>query len=488
MKNDINIAGKAAMFIALLCVAVYLAAPPAVHASDPPHRSDSDPNWCANCHKQHNAPGGDVTAAEGNPNLCMSCHNVAGIAKNKPFASADLAVPGTSGISHRWDSGPAGYVTSGGTNTSTGKVISGLVVSGGQPAYFTGQSVRLYEIKITSQGDVSSAAFDWKYSDDDGSAWTVGGSGVLTGQGIVLNDNLKMLFVNGCTSIPCSPASFILNDTWTIKVRPGITFPATLDLSKRMFKDPNAPYDIPDMDTGIGVVQGSTYGKVVCSTCHNQHLQTNAPLDPLAPSTYAGAGTSAGRHFQRITNSSNQMCLDCHSPRRINSVRTWTGSRLSHPVEVAFPSSNTPTHSVPKEPGGAAAQSSKTVSGSATSAGSTTTLADTSKSWADNELVGMTVTFTCWCANASCANTSCVNKGEQRQITTNTANQITWASALPNAVSQNDRYTIDADGNPTNNFRYDDNGTPSFTQGKVLCMSCHSPHWADSNQNTYDGL
>jgi predicted CXXCH cytochrome family protein len=88
---------------------------------------------------------------------------------------------------------------------------------------------------------------------------------------------------------------------------------------------------------------------IMCSTCHNQHLQEKTPFDPDASPT---AG-DAGRHFQRVDNDTNQMCKDCHSDRDMNSVRTYdNGNNLSHPVGVALPSGDPKFHDAPKEPNG----------------------------------------------------------------------------------------------------------------------------------------
>jgi predicted CXXCH cytochrome family protein len=57
---------------------------------------------------------------------------------------------------------------------------------------------------------------------------------------------------------------------------------------------------------------------VTCATCHDPHSNTNSP-------------------FLRLDNSANALCLDCHAVRNNDSVRTWTGNELSHPVGVALP-------------------------------------------------------------------------------------------------------------------------------------------------------
>ncbi len=72
-----------------------------------------------------------------------------------------------------------------------------------------------------------------------------------------------------------------------------------------------------------------------CSTCHDQHKQTNAPADPDVPAYPANAATTlAKRHFQRTPNSSNEMCTDCHTAwkQATSDSRTYTGTARSHPV------------------------------------------------------------------------------------------------------------------------------------------------------------
>ncbi len=66
----------------------------------------------------------------------------------------------------------------------------------------------------------------------------------------------------------------------------------------------------------------SADGKITCSTCHDPHSNTNSP-------------------FLRMDNSADALCLDCHRARNIDSVRTWTGNMLSHPVGVTLDSVDT---------------------------------------------------------------------------------------------------------------------------------------------------
>jgi predicted CXXCH cytochrome family protein len=61
--------------------------------------------------------------------------------------------------------------------------------------------------------------------------------------------------------------------------------------------------------------------RVTCATCHDPHSNTNSP-------------------FLRLDNSANALCLDCHAARDVSSVRTYTGSELSHPIGVALPATS----------------------------------------------------------------------------------------------------------------------------------------------------
>lgn len=60
---------------------------------------------------------------------------------------------------------------------------------------------------------------------------------------------------------------------------------------------------------------------VTCATCHDPHSNSIAP-------------------FLRLDNSADALCLDCHSPRNMSSVRTYTGNDLSHPVGQVLPSTS----------------------------------------------------------------------------------------------------------------------------------------------------
>ena len=456
-----------------------------VYAADWPHRTTGNAWWCTNCHVTHNTTSGQFTKVKGNSNLCQSCHQSAGDAADKPMLDVHLAEPGTQGVSHRWDSGPGGYVTAALTNTSTGTVLSGVV--GGQAGVFSGTVPRTYTITINSGGDVGTATFNWTWQDEGGTSQS-GGTGISTGTDIPLIGEIKVTFVNGTTP------SFNAGNTWTIKVRPQINFPSNIELAKRMFIGDGAPLDITDIDTRPDyLIPASTYGKASCSTCHNQHNQSNNPFDPFSPTTYT-AGDTQDRHFQRINNEQNQLCLDCHSARNKGNdfsnadpdddVRTWSGNKKSHPVGVDFPSTKPENaalfHTVPKEPSSSLFNPSTDVSGKA-ALGKATVATNTTCVTGDlrpavnsNDLEGLVIYFI-----------SGSNQGTGKTVTSNTSTQICWATGNLN-ILVDDKYIVDKDGNPSNNFRFANAGTVSFTGGTVYCMTCHGPHWADSNQDTYD--
>lgn len=276
-------------------------------ALDPPHDASSSIQ-CVSCHLFHGAPGGTLTRVAGNPNLCMTvCHNAGGQAAAKAFANSDKARPGVSGTSHRWDSGPSGWVEPDGANTSTGTIQSG--------GAYTGRVEQTITITIAAAGQSGAATFNW--------SGTSGGSGtgVLSGTSVPLTAGVVLSFANGATS-----PSFRAGDRWRLYVRTDLRLPSSSDPFERpmwqrlaeLTRQPSGTWD-------------STFAKAVCSVCHNQHLQDKTPFDPSAPA-YTGAGSGAGRHFQRQNNDANQMCHVCHSARNVQS-----SAGGSHPVGVSIP-------------------------------------------------------------------------------------------------------------------------------------------------------
>jgi predicted CXXCH cytochrome family protein len=135
-----------AVMVSVLC----LPGPRPAHALDPPHDPLNAIN-CINCHTPHGAAGGSITRVAGNPNLCLSCHVPGGLAAPRPFNDADQALPGVSGSSHRWDSGPSGHVRSAPSNGSNGELRSG--------GSFTGRVEKSY----TAHPDSASAVWTCRW-------------------------------------------------------------------------------------------------------------------------------------------------------------------------------------------------------------------------------------------------------------------------------------------------------------------------------------
>jgi len=265
------------------------------YALDPPHNYSANLISCTDgsggqrgCHNVHDAPGGAITKIAGNANLCISCHNVGGIASNKPFADGDQALPApglpggvsATGTAHRWDSGAAGHVEAVGTLASTGTVQSG--------GAFTGRFAKTYTITTNDPP----TTFSWSCVRWPGDTICGSGSGNTTGT-TLLNEGVNVIF----------DGSFVASDQWRIFVRTDISHPT------------NAALRTSD-------------GKIMCSSCHNQHSQAAQPFDPSAP------GSGAGRHFQRIDNGANEMCLDCHAARNKGSLSGQTGN-MTHPIGLA---------------------------------------------------------------------------------------------------------------------------------------------------------
>ncbi|MBL0211900.1 MAG: hypothetical protein IPQ13_13470 [Holophagaceae bacterium] len=266
----------------------------ALLASDPPHDTSRTVE-CKSCHTLHASPGATLTAVAGNANLCMSCHVPGGTASAKPFGPLDQAdaAPGlpagtaASGNSHRWDAGPAGRAVKGTPNTSTGTVMP--------LGAFTGAYAKTYTLTITTAGNVGGAQFSWTATSPGGGS----GTGLTTGPSVLLDQGVSVKFADG------TGTSFLLGDKWNIIVRAAVRAPADPTLASRLEN-----------------------GQMMCSTCHDQHIQANMPFDPAAR-------TGGLKHFQRVANDADQMCVDCHIAHDQTSS---TGG--SHPVGVVVPVGN----------------------------------------------------------------------------------------------------------------------------------------------------
>jgi len=263
---------------------------------DLPHWDGDD--YCSTCHSIHNAPNPVLLNGFTNANLCLSCHVAGGIASDKPFAGADQAAPepglpagmAGSGNSHRWDSGPAGRTAfpGGATPPSTGSVVAS--------GTFTGAYAKTFSLTITTPGAAGVARFDWTATSPGGGS----GTSVLSGTNVPLNEGSAVTFTSNTNDF------FQLNDRWHLYVRSDLRAPTNFNLARL------APGQM-----------------VSCSTCHDPHTQANTPFDPQAPPAPTNWLQLAERHYQRIDNSTDQMCFDCHFARAVTNA-----SLGSHPVAV----------------------------------------------------------------------------------------------------------------------------------------------------------
>jgi predicted CXXCH cytochrome family protein len=113
---------------------------------------------------------------------------------------------------------------------------------------------------------------------------------------------------------------------------PGGWVGMTKELSSAEIADPGVSgsshaWDVPADNAALGAEapQSSTLldhlaadGSITCATCHDPHSNSVSP-------------------FLRLDNSADALCLDCHRSRNMGSVRTYTGSDLSHPVGATLP-------------------------------------------------------------------------------------------------------------------------------------------------------
>lgn len=285
-----------------------------VRAQDPPHDFPTAYSQCEVCHMIHHSAGPNLTVASTNANLCMNCHVEGGAANAYPFADADQAVPGTGGTSHRWDAGASGRVSLGSPNASHGTVQSG--------GTYVGMYPKRYILTIQSGGNVGGSTFSWVSTTLNASTPSPTPVTATTGADVALEQGLRVSFYNYLsptvgvgTPTPTPVAnSFAAGSVWNVWVRPDIVPATSAGVADYMY--PPAP---------------TPNGKLTCSACHNQHLQAETPFDHDAPA-YGGAGTGAGRHFQRINDETNQMCSDCHAARYVGGSGAG-----SHPVNVAIP-------------------------------------------------------------------------------------------------------------------------------------------------------
>ncbi len=223
MKNRLRLAA-----VALFAGAIGIALP--TIAVDPPHWAGVgfQESCESSCHALHSSAGGTLTQAAGNVNLCIACHNPVGNAKDLPFNTVDVAIPGSGGTSHAFDV-PTTKAEAGATPPTTsslllrvmdnkvvcstchdqhastsanggtsriGKTVkrvstggTGTVASGGT---FTGSAGKWYLIEIQTAGSQSTATFRW--SNDSGTSWMVQNVPAGNGANVALSDGVSVAF------------------------------------------------------------------------------------------------------------------------------------------------------------------------------------------------------------------------------------------------------------------------------------------------------
>ncbi len=341
-----------------LCLALACIASAAAQALDPPHDASKSID-CANCHITHHAPGGAITTVGGNPNLCISCHTAGGLASAKPFANSDEAIPGTSGTSHRWDSGVAGWVKTNSANTSPGTVQSG--------GSFTGRYRKAYTITISSAGDAGTALFNWTTSNLVGLTYVDafaaiaynGSSGTQAWtaspwQEIVEADGPAAGFVQVVANVACASGDCLRIGGGTIDTR-GLQRPANVSgatAATLTFSYRRQLATCPNTSTANVALQvssnGTTWATLATYNLNNCDAVPVAQVFDLTPYIaaatrirFVGVGTTAATDFSYIDNVQIQYVV---SGRGATNVTSGASVGLDEGITVTF-NSGTPSPS-----------------------------------------------------------------------------------------------------------------------------------------------
>ncbi len=267
---------------------------------DLPHAAPENVG-CTSCHTLHNSLGPDLTNQPTNAALCKSCHTFTGTASSLPFADSDQARPGISGTSHSW---------------------SGLMPAVSNPANAYGLraatdlAISELQSRVSESGNtvICSVCHDQHYQlnvpwDPFSSSTSRGQTGTATGG-----------TVNTLTDT---------SQSWTVN--------QWANLSVKMKSGPDAGLERKVLsNTATQLILGSSFPSAV-SAGNSYYLGSN-------------------RHFMRIANTADQLCLDCHYYRNQSDVATYTGTPLSHPVKRTLAAVKDPTQffSTPREPQSAA--------------------------------------------------------------------------------------------------------------------------------------
>lgn len=293
-------------------------------SAEPPHNQEAGVT-CDSCHTFANAIGPSSTKWA-NDNLCISCHVGAGSASAKPFASNAQAVPSTSGTSHRWD---ANMPLVDNPNNQYG-------LRSGDNLTFATSSLKkiLWKFGTCSNNVDNKSRMDCVNA---GGTWTP-----------------------KATCSACHNIHNHLGNTW----RPDST-PLSFTTSagdNQTLNDSGRNWAVNDL-AGSYVIFNANFagafpinaGKYSVITSNTATQVTVAGFPNSIPSGYPYF-ISKHRQFLRVTNANSEMCDDCHYYRTSTSgqtnVRTWTGKKLSHPVNITL-TSGTSYNTAPLEPASA---------------------------------------------------------------------------------------------------------------------------------------
>jgi len=279
---------------------IFLLPPGIAFGLDLPHTAPESVG-CTSCHTLHNSLGPNLTNQPTNAALCKSCHTFAGSASARPFADSDQAKPGISGTSHSW---------------------SGLMPAVSNPSNSYGLRATadlvntVVKSRVTDSGNalICSACHDQHYQlnlpwDPFSNSASRGLSGKSTGGTVSTLDDTSR--------------------AWTVN--------QWANLSVKMMSGANSGLE----------------RKVLSNTATRLTLGSNFPNPVSANDSYY---LDSNRHFMRIANTADQLCLDCHYYRNQTSVTTYTGTPLSHPVNKTLSAVKDPDQffTMPLEPQSAA--------------------------------------------------------------------------------------------------------------------------------------
>jgi len=258
---------------------------------DMPHTAPESVG-CTSCHTLHNSLGPNLTNQPTNSALCKSCHTLTGTASALPFADSDQAKPGISGTSHSW---------------------SGLM---------PGISNPLNAYGLRAAADLANSAVKSRVIDS--------GNAVICS---ACHDEHSQLY------LPFDPLSNTLSRGQSGKATGG-TVSTLYDTSQAWTANQWA-------NTTVKMMSGANSGlarTVLSNTATQLVLASDFPNPVSANDSYY---LNSNRHFMRIANTADQLCLDCHYYRNKSDVTTYTGSPLSHPVNKTLAAVKDPTQFFP---------------------------------------------------------------------------------------------------------------------------------------------